>query len=336
MTYTPYHADWHDDPLTDTPITAAALEHMEQGIVEASTFVNVLSFGAIGDGTTDDTTAIQAAIDAAAATRADGTSGGRVLVPAGTYKVSATLVVPTGVVVSGVGQMGTVIKASSSSVTLARIGPMTGTAFGARFERLTLHANGSPGCVVTYCAQEGSGLRDVTVRDYTDVGFGIMAPASGAAPAMVAVDMCQFWGADAGSRAGILLDHTNAAEPITISRTTVLGYSTSTGDHDAAIEVISSTVHISGCYLEKAIDGIVASASSRLTVTDVAAENGPGIAAGSAVVRIVDAATEWSIRSVQSWLGRNRILLRDSDGLTVSATGGFVAEHHRDQSVVTP
>lgn len=51
---------------------------------------NVKAFGAKGDGVTDDTAAIQAAIDAA------GTNGygGRVFFPAGRYMISATLTVP--------------------------------------------------------------------------------------------------------------------------------------------------------------------------------------------------------------------------------------------------
>lgn len=36
MAYTKYHADWQDYPSTATPITAAALEQIEQGIVDAA------------------------------------------------------------------------------------------------------------------------------------------------------------------------------------------------------------------------------------------------------------------------------------------------------------
>jgi hypothetical protein len=36
MPYTPYYAAWEDDPSTDTPITAAALQNMETGIAGAA------------------------------------------------------------------------------------------------------------------------------------------------------------------------------------------------------------------------------------------------------------------------------------------------------------
>lgn len=67
------------------------------------------AFGALGDGTTDDTAAIQAAIDAAAA------GSGLVLLPAGTYKVSIgtsgrALTAKPGVVLSGVGRGLSVIR----------------------------------------------------------------------------------------------------------------------------------------------------------------------------------------------------------------------------------
>jgi hypothetical protein len=50
--------------------------------------INVLDFGAVGDGTTDDTVALQAAIDAVA-------DGGILTIPSGTYKTTSTLTLST-------------------------------------------------------------------------------------------------------------------------------------------------------------------------------------------------------------------------------------------------
>lgn len=58
---------------------------------------NVLDFGAVGDGSNDDTAAIQAAIDAVVAG-----GGGSVYFPTGTYKLTDTLVVDTGVYTQGI------------------------------------------------------------------------------------------------------------------------------------------------------------------------------------------------------------------------------------------
>src|SRR6266849_7048395 len=54
-----------------------------------SIYINVLQYGAVGDGVTDSTAAFQAAINALPA------SGGTVFVPPGTYVISAGLVTPS-------------------------------------------------------------------------------------------------------------------------------------------------------------------------------------------------------------------------------------------------
>lgn len=88
MAFTP--KDWKDYPDTTTPITAAALEDMETRLsayVDAKpggVFSNVTDYGAKADGTTDDTAAIQAAIDALPI------SGGTVFFP-GESRITATL-----------------------------------------------------------------------------------------------------------------------------------------------------------------------------------------------------------------------------------------------------
>lgn len=83
---------------------------------------NVVSFGAQGDGSADDTTAIQAALTAAAAA-----SGGVVHVPAGTYLISQTLQVGTGTRLAGAGQGVSTIRLKASALSsMTQVGANTG------------------------------------------------------------------------------------------------------------------------------------------------------------------------------------------------------------------
>jgi hypothetical protein len=68
-----------------------------------SPFFNVTDFGATGNGTTDDTLAIEAAIAAAAPASSLARTGNTVYFPAGTYLVTSTLTVPAGLVLQGSG-----------------------------------------------------------------------------------------------------------------------------------------------------------------------------------------------------------------------------------------
>lgn len=84
-----------------------------------TTALNVVDFGAVGDGQTDDTAAIQKALDAAAQ------KGGEVIVPAGKWLVAGSLRIPVGVTLSGVAKspqaiaplIGTVICATGGRDT---------------------------------------------------------------------------------------------------------------------------------------------------------------------------------------------------------------------------
>lgn len=86
MSYT--KQTWADAPTGGTPITAARLNYMENGIADAATGTggggtdafDVTTYGATGDGTTNDTAAVQTALDAA-----DTAGGGVVHFPRGTY-----------------------------------------------------------------------------------------------------------------------------------------------------------------------------------------------------------------------------------------------------------
>jgi hypothetical protein len=69
--------------------------------------VNVLDFGAVGNGTTDDTAAIQAAINSLATTSsASATGGGTVYIPAGKFRITSTIKIGYGITLIGNGAGG--------------------------------------------------------------------------------------------------------------------------------------------------------------------------------------------------------------------------------------
>ena len=75
-------------------------------------FVSVKDFGAVADGSTSDTTAIQAAITSLSAT------GGTVFFPLGDYASTATITIPDEIILQGCGNQGTRILHSGAGVCL--------------------------------------------------------------------------------------------------------------------------------------------------------------------------------------------------------------------------
>jgi len=90
-----------------------------------SIWLNVKRFGAVGDGVHDDTTNIQAALNAAAAA-----GGGVVYFPIGTFIVSSTLVIPgSGVTVAGAGRNASFIKSTSAVGDAVSVSGINGITF---------------------------------------------------------------------------------------------------------------------------------------------------------------------------------------------------------------
>jgi hypothetical protein len=139
------------------------------GQLPASTVANVRDYGAVGDGTADDTTAIQAAINAA-----NGVGGGTVYLPRGEYKISSALTIYNHIALVGDGDYVTNIVQSSTTAhglvgnnlsyvtikSLRLTGPNSGNGEGIAFMT-----------EFDYCI-----IEDVTVTNFGSTGIDIEQP----------------------------------------------------------------------------------------------------------------------------------------------------------------
>lgn len=140
------------------------------------------AYGATGDGTTDDTAAIQAALDAASAA-----GGGRVMLPPGTYLVSSMLTVPHKVQLRGhAGWDGVKILADSSfdfstNTAVISIGEPDVLAFGSVVSDLMVDCATVANSIGIYIASgnEASGCERVHVTKC--MKYGIQVDASNSA-----------------------------------------------------------------------------------------------------------------------------------------------------------
>jgi hypothetical protein len=81
----------------------------------AGTVTSIKSFGAKGDGVTDDTLSIQNTIDSLLGI------GGTVLLPKGQYKTTATISIPEGVIVRGISSMSSIVQYYGSGVAIKMV-----------------------------------------------------------------------------------------------------------------------------------------------------------------------------------------------------------------------
>lgn len=109
-----------------------ALTKTHNRMIEGSV-VNVKDYGAVGDGVTDDASAIQAAIDSI------GASGGEVFFPSGTYLVNAQIDLKTRLTILGEERNNTSIKAGAAITSVLSL---TGTAFNVRIKHIDVNGNG--------------------------------------------------------------------------------------------------------------------------------------------------------------------------------------------------
>ncbi|HET9411528.1 MAG TPA: glycosyl hydrolase family 28-related protein [Candidatus Saccharimonadales bacterium] len=148
-----------DDPGTQRKDSLVLMRRNGELVWRPSSSINVLNFGALGDGITDDTDAIQAAIDFAG-------NGGTVNIPRGTYMVRGLKVRRNGTTLAGEARYGTrLVRIKGSTAPLL---DMSGTASMdghlkyCSVGNITLHGNFSPGVLLRSYYADNCILRDVS------------------------------------------------------------------------------------------------------------------------------------------------------------------------------
>jgi hypothetical protein len=165
--------------------------------------INVKSFGAKGDGKTDDTQAIQQALNAASKNKGSANeSDDTVYVPNGTYLINGTLQWATKrIILQGQSQEKTILKLKDKSSNFANSnnpqpvittfeGESTGQAFRNAIYDLTVDVGaGNPGAIgIRFLNNNSGGIRNVTIKssDRNQVGnTGLALTKRWVGPAMI-------------------------------------------------------------------------------------------------------------------------------------------------------
>lgn len=131
-----------------------------QNVDKLNAIVSVTQYGARGDGVTDDTAAIQAAIDAAFAA-----GGGNVWIPEGTYCVSSSIALKSNVGIIGEQNASTLYATGSASIT-GLLGATTAYSFAATSTLASNALQNAIELVMTSAASVSVG--DILKLDVTD------------------------------------------------------------------------------------------------------------------------------------------------------------------------
>ena len=217
-------------------------------------YYNVMhpEFGALADGS-DDHDAIQAAIDLATTT-IDGTRGGTVLLPRGTFRIGSQLQLKNRVILAGTGRTGSRLTSLAGfpvSTSMVRLGDGTGQVFGTRVENLSISVADVAGSIGISSseAEEQCGVFHVRISDFRDTGIDYTSGCS-----IVGVEHCELFPSITGTPDSSIR-FTNVAGQSYIKDVTTNKQSGGSTATDGFV-FLSSDVHVYSCHVEDCIDGV--------------------------------------------------------------------------------
>lgn len=166
--------------------------------------LSVKDFGATGDGVTDDTAAIKAAIAKAALSAGDGVAK-TVVFTDGTFLISETITLPNRVALRGENTRATMIQATAGFTGSWMFNAVNGTVsmFDSRIENMFLNCNNVAGLggILSDAWQENSGTRNVVIAYFRTSGIKFQNGYGGAASCKVS--HTEIFGSTSGADYGI-------------------------------------------------------------------------------------------------------------------------------------
>tara|TARA_Y100000385_G_scaffold290955_1_gene366292 strand:- start:635 stop:1897 length:1263 start_codon:yes stop_codon:yes gene_type:complete len=244
--------------------------------------VNVLDFGAVGDGVTDDTAAIQAALDYAKDITIGSAVGAEVFMPSGHYIISSTIILRDKVALRGNGNRSTFVQAKSTFTDLYMFraydepAPTT-SMFGAfltdmQIDFNNLNISGSA-AVYAQAWQENSGLRRVVITGWRDTAVKITDGFGGAAS--IKFEDVEIFSSTNGGLIGIDCQEISTTGDcfLEINQCTIAG--DSTNKLNECIKIAKDTLVSSGLHFEQCVNGVSLYDTADVFFTTIS--GGPGV-----------------------------------------------------------
>lgn len=244
--------------------------------------VNVKDFGAVGDGTTDDTTAIQAALDYAKDITTGSAVGAEVFMPSGHYIISSTIILRDKVALRGSGNRSTFVQAKSTFTDLYMFRAYdepdpTTSMFGAFLTDMQIDFNdlniSGSAAVYAQAWQENSGLRRVVITGWRDTAVQISDGFGGAAS--LKFEDVEIFSSTDGGLIGIDCEEISATGDffLEINQCTIAG--DTTNKLNEGIKIAKDTLYVSGLHFEQCTNGVSLYDAADFQATTIS--GGPGV-----------------------------------------------------------